>query len=272
MALTVITDPLSLPITTADYQAQNNRTSGLLLDPDKIFPIDFDNNEIPQGAIVNLGGTMLKAVAAESISGTPSKYVKVDVSAYTAAYVVDLTGVTWDSAYNGYYDVTGNVYLFDEATAYFDGEISETHTSQGQERSLTLSGLDVDGVSSDTQQQLISSVSFSTAAEHTGSDFVITEPGVYYGIFTNTVASATGSTVYLQLKNSNIPGGYTNESQPGTTATRGGTIIASSRSGLKYSFHATFGPGTYRIIVDSIESGSNTVTLYRVGIFGKGSI
>jgi hypothetical protein len=35
-----------------------------------------------------------------------------------------LTGVTWNSTYNGYYDVSGNLYVFDELLALYEDEIT----------------------------------------------------------------------------------------------------------------------------------------------------
>jgi hypothetical protein len=136
MALTEITAPSALPTTQSDYEAQNDLINAIHLDPDKIFHIDFDNDEIPQGTILNVGGTILKAETAESITGTKSNYVKIDATAYTASYVSSLSGVTWNSAYNGYYDSSSpaNLYIFDESTAYFNGDITVLHRLYSQVR------------------------------------------------------------------------------------------------------------------------------------------
>lgn len=124
MALTELTAPAALPSAQADYVNQNILlTSASLLDPHKIFSIDFDNDEIPQGTILNVGGAILKADTAETVTGTASNFVKIDATAKTASYVASLSGVTWNSVYNGYYSGS-DLYLFDEATAYFDGDIS----------------------------------------------------------------------------------------------------------------------------------------------------
>jgi hypothetical protein len=128
MALTVISAPEALPTSQQDYVDQNVLIATSFLDPEKIYKIDYTNSEVKQGSIINLGGTILKAVAAESITGTASDFVKIDHSAYTASYVSDLTGVSWNSTYNGYYDGSGDLYLFDEFKAYFStGEISEVN-------------------------------------------------------------------------------------------------------------------------------------------------
>jgi len=124
MALTIIAAGSASLLADADYQAELARLDAIALDPCKIFPIDFVNDEIPQGAVLNVGGVIMKAAAAESITGDRTPYVKVDHTTRTASYVASLAGVTWDEAYNGYY-AAGDLYLFSEVEAYYKDEITE---------------------------------------------------------------------------------------------------------------------------------------------------
>src|SRR5690606_23973393 len=64
--------------------------------------IDLVNDLVLEGAVFNVGGTIYLADDDTAISGTPSPYVKITPSGATAAaaYVADLTGVSWDGAYN----------------------------------------------------------------------------------------------------------------------------------------------------------------------------
>jgi len=75
-----------------------------------------------------MGGTVYHSTAATAIGGGASAYIKLtpsgDGSTLAADYVADLTGVTWNSTYNGYYDISGNAYVFDELDAYYANEIS----------------------------------------------------------------------------------------------------------------------------------------------------
>lgn len=80
---------------------------------------DFSGNTIKQGVRVMVGGVIYLSTTATTITGTPSDYVKITPAGATASasYVANLTGVTWNSVYNHYEDVSGNVYLFYEAKA-----------------------------------------------------------------------------------------------------------------------------------------------------------
>jgi hypothetical protein len=125
MAINLITAPTpTAPASLADYQAQNNLLeAGFLNGMDKI---QFDSNLILEGAVFNIGGAIYRADSNTAITGTPSNYVKITPAGSTAsaAYVSNLSGVSWDAAYNGYYDGSGNLYLFDEGKALYNGQIA----------------------------------------------------------------------------------------------------------------------------------------------------
>lgn len=94
---------------------------------DKSFiPTLIVGGVIPQGVAIQIGGVVYRADTDESITGTASKYVKITASGATAsaAYVSNLTGVTWNKQYNGYYGGSSELYLFDENRALYDGAIS----------------------------------------------------------------------------------------------------------------------------------------------------
>ncbi len=127
MPIVRIPDPTALPTIQNDYVRQNNLIAIGFLQVNKPIWEDAANN-IVQGAVFQVGGTVYHCTAATAIGGGASNYIKLtpsgDGSTLAPTYVADLTGVTWNSAYNGYYDVSGNAYIFDELTAYRDGEIS----------------------------------------------------------------------------------------------------------------------------------------------------
>lgn len=91
-----------------------------------VSQIDFINDNVLKGAVFQIGDAIFYADADTAISGTPSNYVQLTPGASTAAaaYVANLTGVTWSDTYNGYYDGSGNLYVFDELLAYANGEIT----------------------------------------------------------------------------------------------------------------------------------------------------
>jgi len=115
----------------------------------------FTNAAIPDlaagvvraGRVFDVGGVLYKAVSDTTITGTASIYVKITPSGATAAasYVANLTGVSWNNAYGGYYDGSGNLYLFDEVRAVYDGVITAPKTMAGQITRLKLSLINATG-------------------------------------------------------------------------------------------------------------------------------
>ena len=71
---------------------------------------------ILKGALFNIGGSMFMADSDTAISGTASDYIKLTVSGdtATAAYVTNISGVSWNGAYQGCFDSSGNLYITDE--------------------------------------------------------------------------------------------------------------------------------------------------------------
>lgn len=128
MALVNIDDPGDAPVTIADWYKVNavlqtigNGMGGGSRIVGSVFP---------RGAVVFFAGSWYIADADTAISGTASKYVKITNNAgvLSLSFVADITGVTWNKQYQGYYDALGNMYLFDEIIAYGDGVIDTLYT------------------------------------------------------------------------------------------------------------------------------------------------
>lgn len=96
--------------------------------------IDYDNDNVLQGAVFQIGGVVYHADSDTAITGTASDYVRITPSGATAsaAYVASLTGVTWSSQYAGYYDGSSNLFIFDEVKAIISGAIASANTKLGQ--------------------------------------------------------------------------------------------------------------------------------------------
>lgn len=131
MAINKITWPTENPTTVTDYQAQNNLLIALLKAtqiPRKTVEID-STWYIRKGTIFYVGGSTYYVDANTNISGTATPYIKLtpseDGSTLSASYVTNLTGVSWNDEYSGYYDSSGNYYIFGEVTAIVNGQISE---------------------------------------------------------------------------------------------------------------------------------------------------
>lgn len=123
MSITKLTPPSALPVNTGDYQAQNGLTDARLVY--ESYPV-VSGNVVKGSRFLILGSTFI-GVSATAITGTPSDYVVLTVTGSNAApsYLPDLTGVTWSDIYNGYYDGSNNLVVFDEMKAFRLGSIAK---------------------------------------------------------------------------------------------------------------------------------------------------
>jgi hypothetical protein len=145
MAISRVAIPTpTAPVSLTDYQAQLDQITAL----NQAFTGRniVDVATIHAGSVMMIGGVLYKSTTDTTITGTPSKFVKITPSGTTAAaaFVASLSGVAWNHAYGGYYDGSGNLYLFDEARAVNDGDISTAYTMQGQ-IAFMKGGLDING-------------------------------------------------------------------------------------------------------------------------------
>lgn len=130
MAINRILGPSPLPLTTADYEAQNNL---LVAGFSGQETVPWSASAMQIGAVFQVGGTIYRVDTATAITGTPSEYVKITPAGATASasFVANLTGVTWNTVYNGYYDGSGNRYLFDEVIAFLGGVVGSLKDRDG---------------------------------------------------------------------------------------------------------------------------------------------
>lgn len=133
MSINLIPDPSSLPGDDTDYQKQNNSQQADLLGSNLASLVD--GSTIPQGAVFYIGGSLYVADSDTAITGTPSNYValQVDVGGLTVSpvFVADLTGVSWNKTYNGYYNTSDDLLVFDEAKAMLNEELALVKTRIG---------------------------------------------------------------------------------------------------------------------------------------------
>jgi hypothetical protein len=119
------------PVAVADYQAIISQLEARI---DSFSGREIvDGSTIRAGTIMSIGGVAYKATTDTTITGTPSAYVKITPAGATASasFVANLTGVTWNHAYGGYYDGSGNLHVFDEGKAVADGAITVPYTHYG---------------------------------------------------------------------------------------------------------------------------------------------
>lgn len=116
------------PVGVADYQAQLDQITALNQAFTGRSPVD--GSTIRAGTVMMVGSVLYKATSDTTITGVASLYVKITPAGATASasFVASLSGVTWNHAYGGYYDGSGNLYLFDEALAVSTGVIGSYYT------------------------------------------------------------------------------------------------------------------------------------------------
>ena len=136
MAINKITDPSALPTSTDDYVAQNNAINNHTLNLTPPYPVSGSN--IVKGSVFNIGGDLFYTDSDTAITGTTSDYVKLTPGTSTAVPTYETAtnitaNVTWSDAYNGYYDSSGNLYIFDEVLAYIKSTISTLYTNYGKQ-------------------------------------------------------------------------------------------------------------------------------------------
>lgn len=100
-------------------------------------PLQVYGTNIPRGAVFQVGGIIYYGTSDTEISGTSSDYVKIEPNSgdsgatALASFIASLNGVAWNNVYNGYYDSSGNLYVFDEAKAVATGAITSGNSRLG---------------------------------------------------------------------------------------------------------------------------------------------
>ncbi len=130
MSITRIDFPNAAPVDITDWEKIIDVAEFNTLGINNPVNWDFSSNTVKQGIRIIIGGTIYQVVTSEAITGTPSDFVKITPAGATAAaaYVASLAGVTWNSVYNHYEDVSGNAYLFNESKQF----LATPHTEVGK--------------------------------------------------------------------------------------------------------------------------------------------
>lgn len=128
MALTLIGSPDNAPSTTADWDKVNDVLQTIGLDINS--PVRISGSNILRGSVIFFAGAWYVATSDTAISGSATDYVRLTNSAGTvsAAFVSSLTGVTFNQTWNGWYDSSLRLFIFDEVKAYADGAIGTLKT------------------------------------------------------------------------------------------------------------------------------------------------
>lgn len=120
--------------TDVDWESANDKLSKSFKNLNS--PIQIVGSVIPQGSTFQVGDVIYFGDSDTAISGTPSKYVKLDITdagaTLTPEFVPDLTGVSFNKIYSGYYDADGNLFVFNEEDGVFDGHVTDPKTKYGK--------------------------------------------------------------------------------------------------------------------------------------------
>lgn len=131
MPITQVNGPSDAPEQLTDWQKITNifqatwlRLTGALI---------VNGSTIMKGSAVNIGGAWYVAGTDTAITGSASEYVKLTVSgsSVAASFVANLTGVNWNKEWNGWYNASGEYYIFDEVKAFGAGLITTMHSMAG---------------------------------------------------------------------------------------------------------------------------------------------
>lgn len=120
-----------LTLIDAQYKTLNN-------------PLSVNGSVVVKNAVFQIGGCIYVASEDVAISGLASDYVKISPNTAdsgatcSAVFVASLSGVVYNTARNGFYDVDGNLYIFDGEKAYDVGETSEAVCSPARSMSQFL--------------------------------------------------------------------------------------------------------------------------------------
>src|SRR5690554_322473 len=124
MALVLIPGPDNAPSTVADWEKINNVLQTIGLDINS--PLRISGSNILRGSVIFFAGAWYVADSDTTITGSATDYVRLTNSAgtVTAAFVSSLSGVTFNRTWNGWYDSSMRLYLFDEIKAYAAGAVT----------------------------------------------------------------------------------------------------------------------------------------------------
>lgn len=177
MALVLINGPDNAPSTSADWDKINDVLQTIGLDINS--PTRISGTKILRGSVIFFAGAWYVADSDTSISGSVTDYVRLTNSAgtVTAAFVSSLSGVTFNRTWNGWYDSSMRLYLFDEMKALAAGAINELATM----REWRISKNWAKALTRDLSNEMLNKLfSMGTSVTLTDSGIWTVPAGIYY--------------------------------------------------------------------------------------------
>ena len=138
MALVLIPGPDNAPSASNDWNKINNVLQAIGLDTSSPLRI---GSTIPRGSVIFFAGAWYVADSDTAITGSGTNYVRLTntSSGVTAEFVSSLSGVTFNKTWNGWYDSSMRLYLFDEVLAFANGAVTSPVTIKNYRPSLNWS-------------------------------------------------------------------------------------------------------------------------------------
>lgn len=271
MAIVRYADPADPPTADADWTSINNQIELLFLAINLPFRVDYAANLVKKGATFYISGTKYLCDDDTAITGTASPYVKLlpsgDGASVTASYVASLTGVTWSTTYNGYYDAgtPASMYYFDEHLAMATGVITVCRT----ERNTNFYNHDRVSIGSGSNTSGTKSTAVGYLADATGNNSIAYGRGASAG---GSSSLSVGYVANASAGNSIAIGISANATGDNSIAIRGSASNANSisvRGGASGKNAIAIGSGTVASAENSISIGynnaSNTVGEIAIG-------
>lgn len=125
MAFVLIPGPGDAPTTSEDWDKINNVLVGIgmgMLNSSRVV-----GSNVKRGSIVYYAGAWYVTDADTAITGTASDYVMLTNTAgvITASFVSSISTVSFNRTWNGWYDSSMRLHIFDEVKAFGAGAITE---------------------------------------------------------------------------------------------------------------------------------------------------
>ena len=125
MACVLIPGPGDTPATTEDWDKINNVFVGVgmgMLNSTRVV-----GTNVKRGSIVYFAGAWYVTDADTAITGSASDYVMLTNTAgvVSASFVSSISAVSFNRTWNGWYDSSMRLHIFDEVKAFGDGAITE---------------------------------------------------------------------------------------------------------------------------------------------------
>ncbi len=214
-------------------------------------------SNITDGSVFHIGGVIYYTNGETAITGTASNYVKLTVAVGGAtaspSFVSNLSGVTWNDIHNGYYDISGNLYLFNEAIAKADGQIATLKRPDVQVASDSV----IAGNFTFLDVNTFSSIPIFPESTVTQNNLVSTERMTTANVLAQTASAAVGAVgTYAFLLNTSTTARTPGQTLAGSSLRYVGAARHPTTMDFAHVRDAVRPSGTWRLMGDSYQASN----------------